>query len=131
MTELTLPLPPSVNRLWRGNRNGRRWCDPAAVGFKQTAALTLLSMRVRPIVGPVELDVVFVVNPRKPLDADNGLKVLLDALQGVAFENDSQVRKLGVELVDDDGKGPRTLLRFGPKEDDGPRAEFEALLRRA
>jgi crossover junction endodeoxyribonuclease RusA len=39
--------------------------------------------------------------PQKKGDIDNRIKVLLDALQGVAFENDSQIVELHVFRYDD------------------------------
>lgn len=132
MTELTLPLPPSVNRLWRGNRSGRRWLDPKAAAFKETAAKIALANGVRPTGGKFEVDVVFFVNPRHPRDLDNSIKVLLDALNGIAWVDDSQVRRLAVEMQDARVDEQATVMRFGPlDEGETYRRHTERLLRRA
>ncbi len=35
------------------------------------------------------------------IDLDNALKVALDALQGIAYHNDRQVRRIGAEYADE------------------------------
>lgn len=64
--------------------------------------------RVRPLEGRVRVGVA-VYRPRKAGDLDNRLKATLDSIQGIAFENDSQVAKIDAELFDDP-KHPRVEI---------------------
>lgn len=112
MTRLTLPLPPSVNRLWRGDRKGRRWLDPKAASFKQTAAGIALAAGVRPVGGPVEVHIEFYCDGRAR-DVDAGIKVVLDALNKIAWHDDSQVTRLSVEIHRNADRA-RTEVVFGP-----------------
>ncbi len=57
-------------------------------------------MGAKPVTGPVELSV-RVYRPAKRGDLDNSLKVLLDALKGVAYVDDKQVKKIVAEQFDD------------------------------
>ena len=115
MTRLTLPLPPCVNKLWRGDRTGRRWLDPAAARFKQTAAVIALQQGVRATLDDVEVHVEF--RCTRPRDIDAGLKVLLDAMSGIAWVDDRQVKRLAVE-IDPAADEDRCDVVFGPYRKD-------------
>lgn len=84
---LTLPYPPSTNRLWRMQR-GRMVKAPAARAYE--ARVKALAWPAEPYSGPVAV-VVRVYRPIRRGDLDNRLKAVMDALQGVAFKNDEQV----------------------------------------
>lgn len=92
--EFRLPNPVSTNRLWRHvgyrtllSREGRAY--RAAVGAILAAA------RVRPLDGPLAIDIEIHPPNRRSYDLDNRLKSLLDALQhGGAFHDDSQIVRL-------------------------------------
>lgn len=87
---LVLPYPPTVNTYWRVV-NGRPILSAEARAYKQGAKLRALTQGVRePIDGPVTLNLA-VYRPRRIGDLDNVLKATLDALKGIAFEDDSQV----------------------------------------
>lgn len=95
--ELETPFPPSINHYWRRvgprtliSREGRR--------FRQNVMAILASMRVRPLLGPVVVDVTVHPPDNRRRDIDNCLKSLLDALQhGGAYIDDSQVVRLSIE----------------------------------
>lgn len=93
------PLPPSANRYWRHYR-GRVVVSDEAKQYKQMLAMLAKVDQVTPLTGPVVLTVA-VYRERKAGDLDNRLKVLLDALQGTFYENDSQIRELHATLHDD------------------------------
>jgi crossover junction endodeoxyribonuclease RusA len=96
---LTLPYAPSANRYWR-NYRGVTVVSDEARDYKDIVRLIATRQGVEPVSGPVALTVT-VYRPRKSGDLDNRLKVLLDALGGVAYHDDKQVRELHAYLCDD------------------------------
>jgi Holliday junction resolvase RusA-like endonuclease len=96
---LTLPYPPSANAYWR-TWKGRILVSAEARKYKQGVRLRALTAGVRPMSGPVMV-ALGVYRPRKTGDLDNTLKVLLDSLCGVAFEDDAQVVELHAIRFDD------------------------------
>jgi len=100
---LTLPEPPSANRWWR--RAGTRMhLSPEARAYKAMVADWCTAMRVRPIPAPapVSLELTW-FRGRRSGDLDKRLGVLLDALQGSAYENDSQIVAIRATRVDRPG----------------------------
>ncbi len=112
--ELWLPYPPSANRYWRHAR-GRTFVSPEGEAFRKAARsqwFATYGLTVSPWNGAVALEVT--LHPVRPkdwerrqrlqgetwvdsvrcIDLDNCLKIPLDALQGIAFENDKQVREI-------------------------------------
>src|SRR5687768_4557590 len=97
---LTLPEPPSANRWWR-NVNGRMVTSKAARDYKAAVELYCVTERVRKIRAPIPVRVfVWWHRARKSGDLDKRLGVLLDALQGLAYDNDSQIVSLHAERYD-------------------------------
>ena len=115
MPELILPYPPSANRYWRIFRNRVVPSSDATAYKRQVRALALSIGISDPTTAPVSL--ALILRPLRPLDGDrrermcgadwhlklrcidldNALKVALDALQGVAYANDRQVRSIYIE----------------------------------
>ena len=102
---MMLPYPPSSNRYWRHFR-GRTVRSSEANKYRVAvgvcASYSGLTERLN---GPVR--VCATLHPKRTkkgeasktrLDLDNCVKVLLDALQGIAFENDRQVEDLRILL---------------------------------
>lgn len=104
---LVLPYPPSANRYWR-NFRGNVVTSAEARSYKLEVAYLAKHVGIEKLGGPV---VVFVdiYRPRRVGDLDNRLKVLLDALQGVAYDNDSQVVEVHARRFDDK-QNPRAEL---------------------
>ena len=108
MTTIRLPYCVSGNRYWRHVRTPSKtlvMLSPEAKAYKASVrdACVRAGLTV-PHLGPVQVDVTVHPKLRKRggasntvVDLDNGLKVLLDALQGYAYIRDSQIRKLGAE----------------------------------
>jgi Holliday junction resolvase RusA-like endonuclease len=98
---VTLPEPPSANRWWR-HVGDRVLLSREARAYKQHVA-TLLGtvLRLRPVAPPtlVRVDVTW-YRGRRSGDLDKRLGVLLDALQGTAYESDAQVAALSAERID-------------------------------
>jgi crossover junction endodeoxyribonuclease RusA len=99
MTHLTLPYPPSCNRLWRVTSRGT-YPTAEAAAFKAEAGWLAKAAGLKLMEGPIKLTVI--LHPKQPkrykpgepircLDLDNALKATIDALQGIAYLNDSQI----------------------------------------
>ena len=105
MQAVTLPYPPSANRYLRHTGRGT-YRTAEANSYRRQAQLALMAAgaKLRQF-GPVAIHAV--LHPRLTkagnasetrLDLDNCLKVALDAMQGVAFDNDKQVRRISLEI---------------------------------
>lgn len=112
---LTLPYPPSTNTAWRSivikgqprvllSREGR--------AFKKAVAAIATAMRIQPLVGPIAYHL-HVYRPQKQGDLSNRQKVLEDALQGYAYENDDQISHFSA-WRHDDKVNPRVVITIFP-----------------
>lgn len=93
------PLPPSSNRYWRLAK-GRLIVSDEARDYKTTVAMLAKCARVEQLTGPVAVTVA-IYRERKSGDLDNFLKILLDAMQGLFYANDAQVREIHASLHED------------------------------
>lgn len=94
-----LPLPPSANDYWVIGWHRRKPClilSDEARAYKTAIALKGRVERRVPLEGSVELRLVVHFADRRS-DLSNRIKVLEDALQGVAYANDKQVNRLVAE----------------------------------
>jgi len=139
---LVLPYPISANRYW-GERvvpagKGRpafvnRYVTPDARAYRETVAKMALAAGVRePIHGRVRVRIE--LYPHRPLDwqtrqrklgeawddsvqcidLDNARKVLLDALNGIAFDDDSRIWSDGGDRMEPDAQGARVVVSIEP-----------------
>lgn len=111
---ILLPYPPSLNRAYR-NFRGRMVKSSVATSYFETVTRIAKQNGIQLHDGPVSVDVE--LHPPKPsdwdkrkakdphavlqvrrIDLDNALKVCLDSLQGVAYNNDKQITALVVRL---------------------------------
>lgn len=94
-------MPPLANRYWRFvNVRGRPvvlLSKDARIYKKRIASL---APTVRRIDGPVRLTL-RIFRPRRAGDVDSTIKPMLDALQGVLYENDRQIVELHAYRGDD------------------------------
>jgi crossover junction endodeoxyribonuclease RusA len=105
---LVLPYPPSLNRLYRVVR-GRPILSREAREYRARVQVMLLAEGYRPTSSPVAPSI-WLYRPRRTGDADNALKALLDALNGILWLDDSQVVELHLYRLDDKNN-PRVELR--------------------
>jgi crossover junction endodeoxyribonuclease RusA len=132
---LTLPYPLSANKFWRPVHVGNHISivpTKDAKAFKSEIAILCKVAGVRkPIPGRVAIDIK--LYPNRPqdfkkrmrdfgdawddtvmcIDLDNANKVLLDALKGVAIEDDKWVRSLTAERMEPDGEA-RVVVTIRP-----------------
>ncbi|QQR46560.1 RusA family crossover junction endodeoxyribonuclease [Myxococcus xanthus] len=102
---LVLPFPPSTNEYWRAARGRGMVPSHKAEAYKARVARAATLARAQPLHGPVRLFVT-VYRPRRVGDLDNYLKVLNDALNGLAWLDDEQVVRLEASR-EDDATSPR------------------------
>ncbi|MEI5996812.1 RusA family crossover junction endodeoxyribonuclease [Paraburkholderia bengalensis] len=131
MITVTLPYPISANRYWRtrvikpkaGPAIVSTYVSAEAKAYKEQVGWILRAAGVRePIAGRIA--VAYTLYPNRPqdyrtrmrklgdawhdtvqcIDLDNAQKVLLDALKGVAFEDDAWVRRITAERAEPDGE---------------------------
>lgn len=110
---LEIPYPPSANRYWR--HVGRNVVvSSEARKYRERVRWLALSQlgRAKPLEGDVTVAVT-VFRPAKRGDLDNCLKVLLDALRGVAYLDDSQVARLHASRYEDRAN-PRAVVLVEP-----------------
>lgn len=139
MIVLTLPYPISANRYWQtvyiGKGTQRRAIQvptKEAKAFKESAQWEASRRGVSaPITGRVRIDIQ--LYPQRPqdwarrarqnpqtwdddvrcIDLDNANKVLLDALKGVAIDDDRWVRELHSQRMEPDGEA-RVVVTITP-----------------
>jgi crossover junction endodeoxyribonuclease RusA len=104
---LQLPYPPSVNRIWR-NARGIIYKTDAARDYRYFVVSEANRVSLPLLTGAVALTV-HLFPPQSNCDIDNALKVLSDALQGIAYHDDKQVVELHVYKAQ--GRGSRKTAR--------------------
>ncbi|MCA8239869.1 RusA family crossover junction endodeoxyribonuclease [Burkholderia sp. AU32262] len=148
MLTVKLPYPISANRYWRtrvikpkaGPAIVSTYVSAEAKAFKEEVALLLRCAGVRkPIAGRVAI--AYTLYPHRPLDwktrqrkhgaawddtvqcldLDNAQKVLLDAMKGIAFEDDAWVRRITAERAEPDGEA-RVIVTITPIVVEQPQA---------
>ena len=130
MIRLTLPYPVSANRYWatrvvpiKGKPMPLVYVTSEAKAYRGDVAKICAAAGItQPLAGRIAVNVLLF--PHRPLDfktrqrklgeswddsvqcldIDNANKVLLDALKGVAFDDDRWVRKLSSERMEPDGE---------------------------
>lgn len=111
MVELNLPYPPSVNHYWR--RVGERTLiSRGGRAFRETVCSILAADGVRPLAGPLVVDIQVHPPDRRRRDVDNIAKSLLDAMQhGGDYTDDSQIVRLSIEKGEPVENG-KTVVRI-------------------
>lgn len=106
-----LPYPPSANRYWR--RAGRviYKSKEGADYAKQVKAMFSIH-GITPHDHPVSV-AIDLFRPKKAGDLDNRIKVLLDSLNGIVFNDDSQVVDIHARRFDRKGWGG-VIVRIKP-----------------
>lgn len=109
---LVLAVPPTANTYWRSRviwsrklkrQVVQRYKTQEADNYQRAVFIRAYAAGWRPIKAPREvvLSLTWYRGSRGDGDLDNRLKVVIDALQGAAYDNDSQVRKIIAERFED------------------------------
>ncbi|WP_256345072.1 RusA family crossover junction endodeoxyribonuclease [Neisseria gonorrhoeae] len=116
---LILPYPVSANRYWRIWRN-RAVRSAEAAAYRETVRRIAQGAGAMPSEGAVAVYVRLIPKANKDgganktvIDLDNALKVALDALQGVAYHNDRQVRRIAADYADEPVAGGGLAVEVG------------------
>ena len=94
------PYPPSLNKMYRVERNGfRRFLTTAAKKYKADCAIIAGMGKSGSVAieGLVEVSIILRPPDRRRRDLDNTLKLLLDSLNGIYWDDDSQIARLTIE----------------------------------
>lgn len=94
-----LDYPPSLNRLWR-HFHGRAILSREAREYKKVVQYQALEQRVTRQDGPLCVSL-HLFRPAKRGDIDNATKALFDSLNGLAWNDDSQIVEMHVYRGDD------------------------------
>ncbi|HOF24585.1 MAG TPA: RusA family crossover junction endodeoxyribonuclease [Rectinema sp.] len=87
-------LPPSVNHYFKRSQNGRLYLDAEARAFVELAkicakqAAKRARWKILPAGNFFYLVIGFEFKNKRFADPNNMLKILIDALEGIVFEND-------------------------------------------
>lgn len=115
--KLTLPVPPSVNSIYVNTRYGGKRLSKKAEDYVRVARALVNDFVEkqhwqRAVIGQwLYADMTFFFPDKRRRDSHNGLKILLDALESIVYEDDMYVlpRIQGAEY---DKKNPRVEIRF-------------------
>lgn len=104
--EVALPYPPSVNRMWRHYR-GRAVLSNDGRKYKEAVKAIAVAKGADLMGGDLRLRVKLLPKKKKDgsaslvvIDLSNCLKVAEDALQGVCYKNDRQVKSIRIDYGD-------------------------------
>ncbi|UGB46974.1 RusA family crossover junction endodeoxyribonuclease [Frateuria edaphi] len=139
---LVLPYPISANAYWSSRAVPKKGTKKSIVityvtdearAYKQDVGkLALVAGVRRPITGRISLTVrLYPARPQdwakrarqnpdgwddtvRSIDLDNALKVLLDALKNIAFDDDAWVRRIDAERMEPDDRGARVEVHIAP-----------------
>ncbi len=101
--------------------NGRTYTPKRTLQAEQAIRVYALQAKVRPLQGPVCIDMWFFLTRHKNgherrVDLDNLVKTVMDALNVVAWIDDSQVVRIGASKVVDSPNAPRTVINVYSEE---------------
>lgn len=134
-TRLVLPPALSANKYWRPVNIGKHITivpTSEAKAYRHEVAMLARKAGVTITRGRVALTVrMYPARPQdwakraakdpdswddtvRSIDLDNALKVLLDALKNIAFEDDSWVRRIDAERMEPDEHGARVVVTITP-----------------
>ncbi|QFG09085.1 RusA-like Holliday junction resolvase [Mycobacterium phage ThulaThula] len=110
---LTIPGVPYAKSRPRFTRQGRAFHDPKDKNAERATAVYLRATVRRPYTGNVALACVFYRDTLRRIDADNLLKHVCDAANGVLWVDDCQCTAI-TGVIDLDRQHPRTVLAIAP-----------------
>jgi crossover junction endodeoxyribonuclease RusA len=107
---ITLPYPPSANEYWRSVGRGQVLLSAKARAYKEKIEADLAWLGAPRIIGGAIL-YLDLFRPQCSGDLDNYLKVTIDALKGIAFEDDKHIAEIHARRFEDKER-PRVEVRI-------------------
>lgn len=114
MIEIRLPFPPSSNNLFAGRV--RRYATGTYRRWRAAAGWELVAQRIKPMAGPVSIEVELSPPDKRPRDCDNHLKAIVDLIvqQGLLpDDNGKHVRGVSAHWAQQPGS-PGATVRIRP-----------------
>lgn len=101
MIKLTIPFPPSVNRLWRVSKNGGMYSSQKYTDWMAEATWAIIGQtRGKTLEGPYKITLLARKPDKRHRDLDNLLKATSDALvQAKAIESDHHCQAIAARWV--------------------------------
>ena len=106
------PVPKARPRLSRAGRKTLVYTPRETSKYeKMVGYIALDAFKGKPLLGEIELNIKLYFKDKRLPDVDNVLKSLMDGLQGNAFENDRQVKKISIERFIDKNERAEIEIR--------------------
>lgn len=118
--KIKLPIPPSVNHMYVNKRNGTKVLTTRAQHYvRDSRALINLAVEeqfwlMQEYAVWLYVDIVVYMPDRRIRDSHNMLKLLLDTMQGIVFDNDYFVMPR-IQSVELDNDNPRVEVYIIPQ----------------
>lgn len=118
---MSIPIPPSVNHMYIHKKNGSKILTKKAKGYiKEIQTICKKSKKEQGWKTDKEyvwyvMDLYFYFPDKRKRDSHNCLKLLLDCLEGLLFENDYYILPR-IQYVTLDRDNPRVEVVFYPQE---------------
>lgn len=110
MNVFALPLPPTVNGLYKNITRGRA-CTPRYTAWRKSAGWELVTQRPERMTGPVVIN--YEITNKAKGDPDNYLKALNDILvthRIIEGDGPNIVKRINVKLSSDVERGVRVTI---------------------
>ena len=112
MTKITLPGSPlSINRLYRRNSRSLYMTAEGKAKKREYQIEIKNQWKKKMMTDKVSLEIEYYFKDERKRDIDNPLKLILDSMEKIVYENDSQVRYLSL-LSQVDRENPRVEIRI-------------------
>lgn len=102
-------LPPSVNKLYRKSMNGHIYVPKQVKEYKERVKKEISKHDVKVSDKKIRLVMIFELKGKRDRDIDNMLKILLDGMNKLIYEDDKQVTEIHCKKVH--GKVNKTSIR--------------------
>jgi Holliday junction resolvase RusA-like endonuclease len=89
-------LPPSVNQIYKRSKYGGVYLNKKAVDFKKLIKKELENYEFSKTYKELRVEILYSVT-KKNIDVDNLNKVMLDSMNEIVFDDDSQIYELFVK----------------------------------
>jgi Holliday junction resolvase RusA-like endonuclease len=93
--------------------NGHMVKSQPARGYAKQVGIMCVKQNMKPFHEDVEVHINW-FRARKAGDIDSRQKTILDALNGFAYKDDRQIKRLIIQIIDTEKNNPRCVVRIKP-----------------